>query len=101
MLENLYTTKMSVDKKKLQNRFLKIRSRGGRLSKMMAIIIFAVILLTMMFATIIIAARVNADKYTMSETEFKEFINRPVGAVMAQLYYADDNKIVFHWHTKI
>ena len=27
MLENLYTTKMSMDKKKLQNRFSKIRSK--------------------------------------------------------------------------
>ena len=36
MLENLYTTKMSANKKTLQNRFTKIRSKSGRISKIMA-----------------------------------------------------------------
>lgn len=35
MLENIYTTKMSANKKQLQNRFAKIRSSSGKLSKMM------------------------------------------------------------------
>ena len=43
MLENLYTTKMSMDKKKLQNRFSKIRSKNGRISKLMALAMSVVI----------------------------------------------------------
>ena len=38
MLENIYTTKMSANKKQLQNRFTKIRSSSGRISKMMSFI---------------------------------------------------------------
>ena len=43
MLENLYTTKMSMDKKKLQNRFSKIRSKNGRISKLMALAMAVVV----------------------------------------------------------
>ena len=97
MLENLYTTKMSMDKKKLQNRFSKIRSKNGRTSKFMALIIFVAILIVMVCVTIIIAARVNSDEYAMTENEFADFVNRPIGAVMADLDYVDDNKLVFHY----
>lgn len=97
MLENLYTTKMSMDKKKLQNRFSKIRSKNGRISKLMALIIFAVILLIMACVSIIIAANIKSDEYTMTESEFYDYINRPIGAVMADINYADENKIVFHY----
>ncbi|MBR2884624.1 MAG: hypothetical protein IKB93_07485 [Clostridia bacterium] len=97
MFENLYTTKMSTDKKKLQNRFSKIRSKNGRISKLMALIIFAVILLVMTCVSIIIAANIKSDEYTMTENEFSDYINRPIGAVMADINYADENKIVFHY----
>ena len=97
MFENLYTTKMSTDKKKLQNRFSKIRSKNGRISKLMALIIFAVILLVMACVSIIIAANIKSDEYTMTENEFSDYINRPIGAVMADINYADENKIVFHY----
>ncbi len=97
MLENLYTTKMSMDKKKLQNRFLRIRSKNGRISKLMALIIFAVILLVMACVSIIIAANIKSDEYTMTENEFSDYINRPIGAVMADIDYADDNKLIFHY----
>ena len=97
MFENLYTTKMSMDKKKLQNRFSKIRSKNGRISKLMALIIFAVILLVMACVSIIIAANIKSDEYTMTENEFSDYINRPIGAVMADIDYADDNKLIFHY----
>ena len=97
MLENLYTTKMSMDKKKLQNRFSKIRSKNGRISKLMALIIFAVILLVMACVSIIIAANIKSDEYTMTENDFFDYINRPIGAVMADIDYADDNKLIFHY----
>ena len=56
MLENLYTTKMSANKKTLQNRFAKIRSKSGRISKIMAAVMSAAIAVTMLGATIVMAA---------------------------------------------
>ena len=97
MFENLYTTKMSMDKKKLQSRFSKIRSKNGRISKLIALIIFAVILLAMACVSLIIAANIKSDEYTMTENEFSDYINRPIGAVMADIDYADENKIIFHY----
>lgn len=37
MFENLYSTKMSADKRQLQNRFYKIRSKSGRSAKIMSL----------------------------------------------------------------
>ena len=56
MLENIYTTKMSANKKQLQNRFTKIRSRSGRISRLMAIFMSIAILITITCATIVMAA---------------------------------------------
>lgn len=56
MLENLYTTKMSADKKNLQSRFSKIRSKSGRLSRLMAAVMSAAIAVTMLGATVVMAA---------------------------------------------
>lgn len=99
MFENLYTTKMSMNKRILQNRFSKIRSKNGRVSKLMALIISAVILIIMVCVTIVFAINFNSniDDYTMTENEFADFVNRPLGAVMADLYYADGGKFVFHY----
>ncbi|MBQ4109740.1 MAG: hypothetical protein IJC74_02535 [Clostridia bacterium] len=96
MLENLYTTKMSMEKKLLQNRFLKIRSKSGRISKLMSLIMLTVILTAMICVTVILAANFNIDEFTMSEKEFSDYINRPIGAVMADICYADGSKTVFH-----
>lgn len=56
MLENLYTTKMSANKKAMQSRFSKIRSKSGRLSKMMALVMSIAIAVTMLCATVVMAA---------------------------------------------
>ncbi len=56
MLENLYTTKMSANKKALQSRFSKIRSKSGRLSRLMAVIMSVAIAVTMLGATVVMAA---------------------------------------------
>lgn len=62
MLENLYTTKMSADKKILQNRFSKIRSGNGKVSRLMAIVMSCAIAVTMLGATIVMAAVGNEEK---------------------------------------
>ncbi len=97
MFENLFTTKMSMDKEKLRNRFLKIRSENGRVSRLFAFILFAVILLIMAAATVIIALNVTDDRYIMTDEEFEEYGYRPIGSIMAELDYADDERIVFHY----
>ena len=56
MLENLYTTKMSANKKTLQNRFTKIRSKSGRISKMMAAVMSVVVAVTMLGGIVVMAA---------------------------------------------
>lgn len=62
MLENLYTTKMSADKKTLQNRFSKIRSGSGRLSKIMAAVMSCAVAMTMLGGVIVMAAVGNEEK---------------------------------------
>ena len=56
MLENLYTTKMSANKKTLQNRSTKIRRKSGRISKIMAAVMSCTVAAAMLGATIVMAA---------------------------------------------
>ena len=63
MLENIYTTKMSANKKQLQNRFSKIRSSSGRISKMMSFIMAIFVAVTMLCATVVMAA-LNSEEET-------------------------------------
>ncbi len=62
MLENIYTTKMSANKKQLQNRFTKIRSSSGRISKMMSFIMAIFVAVTFVCATVVMAAVVNEEE---------------------------------------
>lgn len=52
---------MSANKKILQNRFAKIRSKNGRLSKIMALVMSVAIAVTMLCATVVMAA-VGSDE---------------------------------------
>ncbi len=98
MLENLYTTKMNMEKKKLESRFLKIRSENGRLSKVVAVVIFTLILAVVLVSGVYIAVKqINKNEYAMSEEDFIAYTNRPIGAIMAVIDYADDDKVVFHY----
>ena len=96
MLEKLFTTKMSADKKKLENRFLKIRSKNTKLSKLLGWLLFGIIVAAILFAGILFAINRKTD-YHMTDTELAAFLNRPVGSVMAELDYLDENKVVFHY----
>ncbi len=55
MFENLYTTKMSAQKKKLQHRFSKIRSENGKKSKTAALIISLILTVCVLCATVAVA----------------------------------------------
>ncbi len=61
MLENIYTTKMSANKKQLQNRFTKIRSKSGRISKIMSCVMAVLVAVTMLCATVVMAALDNEE----------------------------------------
>jgi len=61
MLENLYTTKMSGNTRILQKRFNKIRSKNGRMAKMMALAMTCVLLVVLGTAIVVMAAVYNED----------------------------------------
>lgn len=96
MLERLYTTKMSGDKKTLQNRFSRIRSRSGRLAGVIGIAAFGVVLAVILCISVLIAGNTMED-YILSEDAFLEYLEKPIGAIMAALDYVDDEKLVFHY----
>lgn len=85
MMENLYTTKMSDNKKKLQSRFLKISSKNGNFSKFISVITAILLLTAMLFANVVTASVVNEDEiidfYVKSEKinfKNKPFINEEI-----------------------
>lgn len=96
MLEKMFTTKMSADKKKLQSRFSKIRSKNGKLSKVIGGILFGIIIIAIICVGVMIAVN-NTKDYRMTDAEFSDYINRPIGSIMADLDYVDDEKLVFHY----
>ena len=82
MLENIYTTKMSANKKQLQNRFSKIRSSSGRISKMMSFIMAIFIAVTMLCATVVMAMvdEQTSEQYIIEvkkEETVLDFHNKP------------------------
>lgn len=64
MLENLYTTKMSSNKRVLQKRFTKIRSKSGKLAKMMSVVMSFALIAVLGTATVVMAALDNNDTET-------------------------------------
>ena len=82
MLENLYTTKMSANKKTLQNRFTKIRSKSGRISKIMAAVMSCAVAVTMLGGAVVMAA-VGSDgleHFTKNEIYYKDGVKFSVNA---------------------
>ncbi len=73
MLEKMFTTKMSMDKKKLQNRFSKIRSKNGKTSKFIAMAVFAVIIVAIICVSILVA--VNRQDDTTVNSDIKLTFN--------------------------
>ena len=61
MLEKMFTTKMSADKKKLQSRFSKIRSNNGRTSRIIAIVLFALIIMSIIAISVYVAVNKLQD----------------------------------------
>ena len=78
MMENLYTTKMSGDKKKLQSRFLKIRSKSGRLSKVVSVFSAVLVVVALLIGTVVMASFEGTYKIQVfHNNEPIEFKNKP------------------------
>ena len=71
LLENFYTTKMSLQKKKLQHRFSKIRSENGKKSKTAALIISLILTACVLCATVAVAV-INKNNVVTNYT-FADF----------------------------
>ena len=61
MLEKMFTTKMSADKKKLQSRFSKIRSKNGKTSKIIATVLFTLIIMSIIAVSVYVAVNKFQD----------------------------------------
>ena len=86
MLEKMFTTKMSADKKKLQSRFSKIRSKNGKTSKIIAIVLFTLIIVSIIAVSVYVA--VNKSQEDISE-------NPDINALyeMKETYIGDAAKV--------
>ena len=96
MLEKLYTTKMSDDRKSLQRRFSKIRKKSGKTSKIIAVILSSILIIAILTVSSIVGSRLGVCNYSLSDAEYSALLESPLGAVMADIYYADSEKILVH-----
>ncbi len=80
MLEKMFTTKMSADKKKLQTRFSKIRSNSGKQSKIIAIVLFIFVIVSIIGGSVYFAViNDKNDKidslFELRDTDFYDIKN--------------------------
>ncbi len=98
MLEKMFTTKMSMDKKKLQNRFSKIRSKNGKTSKFIALAVFVVIIVSIICVSLWVAVS-RQDNTILYENEAMNFkLEIPLswqGKYIVDESAIDDNYIAF------
>ncbi len=97
MFEKLFTIKMSGYKKKLQSRFHKFGFKNSNISKVILSLIIVIIALTAVYAVIIATGNRDNTDYIMTKEDLTKFVNQPVGAIMADIDYADEEKVIFHY----
>ncbi len=98
MLEKMFTTKMSMDKKKLQNRFSKIRSKNGKTSKFIALAVFAVIIVSIICVSIWVAVSRQGDTILYENEAMNFKLEIPLswqGKYIVDESAVDDNYITF------
>ncbi len=100
MLEKMFTTKMSADKKKLQNRFSKIRSKNGRLSKLIGGILFGIIIAAIICVGVIIAEhQENVTEKSSSEVSSSIYeiqYGNTTGNTSNNAFVAQDDKNIYY-----
>ncbi len=102
MLENLYTTKMSANKKNLQNRFAKIRSKNARISKTLSITITALIAVAMLYSTAVMAAiGKQSENNAAADTETKknDILHIPQKIIKSEPYMQNTNAVSLNGET--
>ena len=72
MFETMFSTKMSADKRKLQTRFSKIRNKNGRMSKIIGLSVFAVIVVFIICVSVF-AAVSRQDHKVLYKNETMNF----------------------------
>lgn len=102
MFKNFYTTRMSAKGKTLQIRFMKMRRKNGRFSRIAGTVTALVIVLSIACVLIACAAsdgkRDNAvTNLEISTEQLNEYSDRIVGSMMADIAYADGDRVVFYY----
>ena len=98
MLEKMFTTRMSADKKKLQIRFSKIRSKNGKTSKFIALAVFAVIIVSIICVSIWVAVSSQNDMILYKNEAMNFKLEIPLswqGKYIVDESAVDDNYIAF------
>lgn len=98
MLEKMFTTKMSMDKKKFQNRFSKIRSKNGKTSKFIAMAVFAVMIVSIICVSIWVAVSRQDDMILYENKSMNFKLEIPLswqGKYIVDESAIDDNYIGF------
>jgi len=72
MFEEFYTTKMSPEKKSLENRFSKILGKGGKISKTVIIATTCLLVVGAVSVSVVLAAFDSGDKAENKQKEEKE-----------------------------
>lgn len=101
MFKNFYTTEMSKKGKTLQARFMKMRGKSGKGARI-ACIAAALVTAAALILAIVFFAAIDSSNDNLSELEISaEQLNakraEPIGAVMADIAYADGEKAVFYY----
>ncbi|MBQ9997502.1 MAG: hypothetical protein IJP19_00625 [Clostridia bacterium] len=91
MLEKMFTTKMSADKKKLQNRFSKIRSKSGKISKFTAMAVFAVIIVSIIIVSVWVAVNRQDNKILYKNETMNFQLEIPVS--WSEKYIVDETAV--------
>lgn len=101
MFRNYYTTRMSNKGKTLQTRFMKMRGNSGKFSRAAGIAAAAVIAAGLICVIVFFAVMDGRNSYTtdleISAEQLETKRAEPVGAVMADIAYADGEKAVFYY----
>lgn len=84
MLENMFTTKMSANHKKLQTRFLKIRSSSGKLAKILGLCLLCLVIVSIIIVSVIMSAN-NAGDSKMTDEELSNHAQVKANIVNASL----------------
>ena len=71
MFEEFYTTKMSPEKKSLENRFSKILGKGGKISKIAIIVTTSLLVIGAVSVSVVLAAFDSSESKKADETTEK------------------------------